>query len=97
MAEQAKTPLVGYSEEQVLACAGPPTAKAAEGKTEVWSYDSGGGHVDYGYGESERRFCKVDLTMNASRVARVDYLGPSSDIFTPNEQCEYALEASAAR
>jgi len=30
-------------------------------------------------------------------VARVDYLGPSGDIFTPNEQCAYALEACAAR
>ena len=42
-ARAAKVALVGMSREDVLACAGPPTQKAAEGATEVWSYPSGNG------------------------------------------------------
>ena len=37
--------MVGLSKEQVLACMGPPFSKAAEGATEVWSYNSGNGYV----------------------------------------------------
>ena len=33
--------MIGLTKEQVLACMGPPAAHAAEGATEVWSYESG--------------------------------------------------------
>jgi len=41
VAQDAQSRMVGLSKEQVLACMGPPAAKAAEGATEVWSYNSG--------------------------------------------------------
>ena len=45
VAGEAQQKMVGLSKEQVLACMGPPAAKAAEGATEVWSYNSGNDHV----------------------------------------------------
>ena len=41
IAQGAQEKMVGLSREQVLACMGPPSTKAAEGATEVWSYGSG--------------------------------------------------------
>jgi outer membrane protein assembly factor BamE (lipoprotein component of BamABCDE complex) len=41
VANDAQSKMVGMSKEQVLGCMGPPAAKAAEGATEVWSYNSG--------------------------------------------------------
>ena len=40
-ARDAKDQMIGLTREQVLACMGPPASKAAEGATEVWSYNSG--------------------------------------------------------
>lgn len=40
-ASEAKDRMVGLTKEQVLACMGPPIGKAAEGATEVWTYNSG--------------------------------------------------------
>ena len=45
VAQDAQTRMVGLTKEQVLACMGPPAAKAAEGSTEVWSYNSGSDHT----------------------------------------------------
>ena len=41
VATEAQSQMVGLAKEQVLACMGPPAAQAAEGNTEVWSYNSG--------------------------------------------------------
>jgi hypothetical protein len=41
VANDAQEKMVGLTKEQVLACMGPPATKAAEGVTEVWSYNSG--------------------------------------------------------
>ena len=41
VAQDAQTKMVGLSKEQVLACMGTPTSKAAEGQTEVWTYIPG--------------------------------------------------------
>ena len=41
VAHDAQSRMVGLTKEQVLGCMGPPAAKAAEGATEVWSYNSG--------------------------------------------------------
>jgi hypothetical protein len=41
VANDAQEKMVGLTKEQVLACMGPPVTKAAEGATEVWSYNSG--------------------------------------------------------
>jgi len=45
VARGAQEKMVGLSKEQVLVCMGPPATKAAEGATEVWSYNSGNDHV----------------------------------------------------
>jgi hypothetical protein len=51
LAGDAKTQMIGKSKEQVLACMGIPHGKAAEGTTEVWSYNSGNGYTE-GFGSS---------------------------------------------
>jgi hypothetical protein len=45
VANDAQEKMLGLSKEQILACMGPPAAKAKEGRTEVWSYNSGNGYV----------------------------------------------------
>jgi len=42
VAQDAQLQMRGLPKEQVLGCMGPPGNKAAEGATEVWSYESGG-------------------------------------------------------
>ncbi|MGY3358848.1 outer membrane protein assembly factor BamE (lipoprotein component of BamABCDE complex) [Bradyrhizobium sp. GM0.4] len=93
--------MVGMSKEQVLACMGPPLAKAAEGATDVWSYDSGNGMqiADISgdrYGAtavSTRRFCKINVVMTAGAVSTVNYTGPTGGLLTAGEQCAYAVNA----
>ena len=41
VAHEAQDKMVGLRKDQVLACMGVPANKAAEGATEVWSYNSG--------------------------------------------------------
>ena len=50
-ATEAQATMVGMSKEQILACMGVPAAKAVEGATEVWSYNSGNGQT-VGFGSS---------------------------------------------
>jgi outer membrane protein assembly factor BamE (lipoprotein component of BamABCDE complex) len=50
-ASEAQATMVGMSKEQILACMGVPAAKAVEGSTEVWSYNSGNGQT-VGFGSS---------------------------------------------
>ena len=50
-ANEAQVTMVGMSKEQILACMGVPAAKAVEGATEVWSYNSGNGQT-VGFGSS---------------------------------------------
>jgi hypothetical protein len=45
VANDAQEKMLRLTKEQVLACMGPPAAKATEGATEVWSYASGNGQV----------------------------------------------------
>jgi len=49
IASQAKTSLLGRTKEQVLACMGAPPEHAIAGKTEVWSYPSGGDTATVGF------------------------------------------------
>ncbi|RTL77538.1 MAG: hypothetical protein EKK36_01970 [Bradyrhizobiaceae bacterium] len=56
VAQTAQDKIVGMSRENVLACMGPPASRAAEGTTEVWSYNSGNGHtiaIGQGYSETD--------------------------------------------
>jgi hypothetical protein len=45
VAHEAQDKMIGLRKEQVLACMGVPANKAAEGTTDVWSYNSGNGMV----------------------------------------------------
>lgn len=45
VASDAQQKMIGLSKEEVLSCMGPPAARAAEGATEVWSYQSGNGQT----------------------------------------------------
>ena len=53
VAHDAQSRMVGLTKEQLLACMGPPAANAAEGVTEVWSYNSGNDRTTIaGFGQS---------------------------------------------
>ncbi len=106
-AAAAKTKMPGMSKEDVLACMGPPKQKAHTGKTEVWSYASGNGHTN-GYGNSykfsgdtvsyasrDKSACTVNIVMQDEHVTAVHYNGPRSSMFSPDDQCGYAVEHCA--
>ncbi len=96
VASDAQSQMVGMTKEQILACMGPPTNKAAEGATEVWSYPSGNGQTTVSYGSgfanAAQRFCTVNVTMTGGRVSRMNYVGPTGGLLTPGEQCAFALQ-----
>ena len=83
---------------------GPPTTKAAEGVTEVWSYPSGNNRTTVstfgtydrssytGLGVAQSRYCTVNVTMVNGRVSQMNYVGPTGGLLTPNEQCAFALQ-----
>jgi len=87
--------IVGLTKEQLLACAGSPANKGAEGAIEVWSYNSGppetGGNW-WATGKSRQRFCTVNVIFNDGRVSKVNYLGPTGGLLTGGEQCAYAVQ-----
>ncbi|MHC2535998.1 hypothetical protein ACVJMY_005567 [Bradyrhizobium diazoefficiens] len=105
VAQDARAQMVGMSKEQVLACMGPPANKAAEGQTEVWSYNSGDGTVvasgsaSYGSfsGRSSQRFCHINVVMSGGAVAAVNYQGPTGGLITAGEQCAYAVDACVVK
>lgn len=90
IAQDARAQMVGMSREQVLVCMGPPANKAAEGQTEVWSYNSGdgttiaSGSVSSGTfsGTSSRRFCQINVVMSGGAVSAVNYQGPTGGLIT---------------
>ncbi|MDD4616511.1 MAG: hypothetical protein PHW76_05270 [Alphaproteobacteria bacterium] len=56
-------------------------------------------HTDnFGFlgGESEKRFCTVNVTMTNGVVKAVHYIGPSAtNFYNENDQCGYAVVACA--
>jgi hypothetical protein len=95
IANDAQSKMIGLSKEQILACMGPPLNKAAEGETEVWSYNSGNNVTPTGDGNG--RYCTINIKMWNGRAGVVDYLGPSGGLLTPNEACAFAVEKCAAK
>jgi hypothetical protein len=93
VANEAQVSMIGFSKEQTLACMGPPANKAVEGSVEVWSYESGDGtRVAIVDGVSSGRFCKINITMDANKIRRIDYLGPTGGFISRGEQCAFALQ-----
>jgi hypothetical protein len=95
IANDAQSKMIGLSKEQILTCMGPPLNKAAEGGTEVWSYNSGNSVTPTGDGNG--RYCTINIKMWNGRVGVVDYLGPSGGLLTPNEACAFAVEKCAGK
>ena len=105
IAQDARAQMVGLSKEQVLACMGASASKAAEGKTEVWGYNSGNGMTvtDASYGRfggtavSSSRFCTINIVFAGAQVSAVNYNGPTGGLLTQGEQCAYAVDACVKR
>ena len=101
IATEAQARMIGMPKEQLLACMGPPARKETVGATEVWSYDSGDNATASGYGNgfafSSTRHCTVNVTMNGGAVAVMNYLGPAGGLFSPNEQCAFAVATCIGR
>jgi len=103
VASDAPTLMIGLTQEQVLACMGPPASKAKEGTTEVWSYASGDGGVDTmsssgqgwasGAKTQAQPYCTVNIAMAAGRVSKMSYVGPGGEPISPSAQCAYALQS----
>jgi hypothetical protein len=77
IANYAQSKMVGLTKEAVLACMGSPASKATEGATEVWSYPSGN--------------CTANVTMMDGKVKRMNYVGPTGDLLSQNEQCFFTV------
>jgi hypothetical protein len=92
IASKAKTSLIGKTKEQVLACMGAPPQRASSGKTEAWSYPSGGDTTTVGFAGTSytmRRYCIVNIVMSADRVTGVNYTGRTGGL---GAQCAFALK-----
>jgi outer membrane protein assembly factor BamE (lipoprotein component of BamABCDE complex) len=105
IAEDARAQMIGMPKEQVLACMGAPSNKAAEGATEVWGYASGNGmtvaNASFdrygGTAVSSNRFCNINIVFAGGQVSAVNYTGPTGGLLTAGEQCAYAVNACVKR
>ena len=91
VAQQAQDKLVGMSKEQILTCMGAPENKMIEGKTESWTYNSGGGLAARSNENVDSRYCKINIVMIDGKVSRVNYSGATGGLITQGEQCAYAV------
>jgi hypothetical protein len=92
IASQAKTSLIGRTKEQILVCMGAPPQQANVGKTEVWSYPSGGDTATLGFAGisySIRRYCVVNIVISGEHVRAVNYTGRAGSL---GEQCAFAVK-----
>lgn len=107
LAERAKSELVGFSKEEILACMGAPSERASAGATEVWDYESGGETVATTTGTAtatnrrffgsqvtafHRLYCEVSVVIEQDRVTRINYQGNTGGLFSEGEQCSYLVE-----
>jgi hypothetical protein len=51
-----------------------------------------GTRVAIANGISSGRFCKINITMDANKISRIDYLGPTGGFISRGEQCAFALQ-----
>lgn len=107
LAERAKSELVGFSKEEILACMGAPSERASAGETEVWDYDSGVETVATTTGSAtatnrrffgsqitsfHRLYCEVSVVIEQDRVTGINYRGNTGGLFSEGEQCSYVVE-----
>jgi outer membrane protein assembly factor BamE (lipoprotein component of BamABCDE complex) len=92
VASQVESSMIGNTKEQVLLCMGAPPQKASAGKTEVWSYTSGGDLATLGFFGSSitaHRYCVVNVVFTDDRVTAIKNTGRTG---SHDEQCAFALQ-----
>lgn len=77
VAQDAQNKMIGLSKEQVLACMGAPGNKAAEGATEVWTYNTGNGQTT-SFAMSETTSSMDATGMRTGNMTSVSGMGSSS-------------------
>jgi hypothetical protein len=56
-------------------------------------YATGQGNtLGVGVGIASRRFCTVNVVMTKGVVTRINYIGPTGGLMTPDEQCAFAVQ-----
>lgn len=105
-AGRAKYVLQGKSREQILSCMGPSERSEKIGKTEVWSYSSGGDSVGTAIGTNsnvaigtvftKRRYCVINISFAEGIVDSVSYSGRTGGWLSGGEQCAFALDRCLA-
>ena len=71
VAGEAQQKMIGLTKEQVLTCMGPPATKAAEGATEVWSYNSGNDHTQiatFGQSTTTASLTGIGTSLRATHI-----------------------------
>lgn len=112
-ATKAQATMVGMFKEKVVSCMGVPASSYRVGSTEVLSYASGDGRTDrvgvvdvfggynyatgIGVSTTTTKYCKIDIVLVGGQVNRVNYTGPTGDLFTQGEQCAYAVNNCVAQ
>ena len=76
---EARSNLLGMTQEQILSCLGAPTQKTTEGVAEVWSYAAG-------------RSCLVKISLAYGRASHVNYVGSNGKPLSPGEECPFVGE-----
>lgn len=92
VASQVESSMIGNTKEQVLLCMGAPSEKGSAGKTEVWSYTSGGDSTTFGFFGSSitaHRYCVVNVVFTDDRVTAIKNTGRTG---SQDEQCAFALQ-----
>jgi outer membrane protein assembly factor BamE (lipoprotein component of BamABCDE complex) len=98
--------MVGLSKEQVLSCMGPPSNKASEGSTEVWTYSnfgavttnafvSGNRYGALGSSSTSQDSCIVNLTMRNDAVSTANYRSQGK-LLAPSLPCYSVLQVCTA-
>ena len=103
-AAAAETQMIGMSQEQILACMGPPDTDASAGTTDAWRYRASDGRIDGSIQpptlpgsalgtmvSARQRYCDVSVTFADGRVSRIAYQGYTGSVLARNEQCGYAV------
>lgn len=89
--------MYGLTEQQVLGCLGPATARQAAGDLDVWSYHSAGAirssagvygnsYGAFGSGTTWQEQCQINLSFRGGTVVNVNYraMGP---LVGPSSSC----------
>jgi outer membrane protein assembly factor BamE (lipoprotein component of BamABCDE complex) len=99
-ANTARSKLIGQTKQQVLACMGPPDARATEGDVEAWAYGAGQGRSVGAVAPVGSAFvmtagshsCTVNLTFQNGAVSAVRYRS-SGYVDAPDYMCGEVVKA----